>query len=186
MVPQHRADVRSGSKADIANFVCDVRFVPVADIPPLRRDRPRAKDRYSPLCLYKRKRPQQSCGLNLRNKVLCRLVIATMAVVMAVVATTMIVIMVMVMVAIMAVVVVICRGRRRNECRRESTQQHAEPYGTADQQPLHGFLPYKTDVSRRPNSGIRAAYAGRLCFARNVFEYFTDRVLLSYDPLRLG
>jgi hypothetical protein len=67
-----------------------------------------------------------------------------MAVVMAVVATTMIVIMVMVMVAIMAVVVVICRGRRRNECRRESTQQYAEPYGTADQQPLHGFLPVKT------------------------------------------
>jgi heme/copper-type cytochrome/quinol oxidase subunit 2 len=74
-----------------------------------------------------------------------------MAVVMAVVATTMIVIMVMVMVAIMAVVVVICRGRRRNECRRESTQQHAEPDGTADQQPLHGFLPVKTDVSRGPN-----------------------------------
>jgi flagellar basal body-associated protein FliL len=74
-----------------------------------------------------------------------------MAVVMAVVATTMIVIMVMVMVAIMAVVVVICQGRRRNECRRESTQQHAEPDATADQQPLHGFLPVKTDVSPGPN-----------------------------------
>jgi hypothetical protein len=69
------------------NVGIDVHLVPVADIPPLRRDRPRAKDRHSPLCLYKR-RAQQSCGLNVRDKVLCRLVIATMAVVMTPVATT--------------------------------------------------------------------------------------------------
>lgn len=49
----------------------------------------------------------------------------------------MIIVVVIVVITVMVVVVIICRSRRR----RDRAEQQSEPYGTADQQSLHGFLP---------------------------------------------